>query len=85
MILNNYICGIKWGIVYYMRWNDRQIRAARNVSHKGVRISRRALFSYKSAIYQLGGARFDLYNHLTHIIKHILLSGHDLRAGVCCV
>ena len=24
-------------------------------------------------------------NHLTHIIKHILLSGHDLRARVCCV
>ena len=24
-------------------------------------------------------------NYLTHIIKHILLSGHDLRAGVCCV
>lgn len=24
-------------------------------------------------------------NHLTHIIKHILLSGHDLCAGFCCV
>ena len=57
VVLNNYICGIKRGIVDYMRWNDRQIRAAKDVSHRVMRISRRALFSYKSAIYQSGGGR----------------------------
>ena len=55
MVLNNYICEIKRGIVDYMRWDDRHTGAARSVSHRVMRISRRALFSYKLAIYQSGG------------------------------
>ena len=57
--------------------------STKKIHHNPLNCGTRMLYLWfnRGIVYSMLGN----INHLTHIIKHILLSGHDLRAGVCCV
>ena len=67
-----------------MRWDNGRQMSVMSASYINVRILPARYSATDQQVPFGGGQNSDLYDHLTHIITHILLSCHALRVRVCC-
>ncbi len=65
-----------------MRWDNGRQMSVMSASYINVRILPTRYSTTNQQFTIRGGQSSDLYNHLTHIITHILLSCHALRVRI---
>ena len=65
-----------------MRWDNGRQMSVMSASYINVRILPARHFVTNQQFNIRGGQNSDFYDHLTHIITHILLSCHALRVRV---